>query len=216
MFRAKLAASAHLGLARLEQEASQLPALANVAVGAADPLLVAWHARIADDPLQDEEVVEEDSDFADALVPIVLRYFALQLAFVLQFVSQYPVLLEGRAEQLSRGELVLRLTQDCVVHPQLPPDVGLELLAFGDDGRMAQVDGKERLRSLDCLDDLGNLLASSEQPGEVEMQQSLVPPDELLEAGDVLVPVEGEHCDVQVLQLSILGEGLKEQASLTG
>ena len=106
MFQAKLAASARLRLAWLEQEASQLPALANVAVGATDPPLVARHAQITDDPLQDEEVVEEDSDFADALVPIVLRYFALQLAFVLQFVSQYPVLLEGRAEQLSRGELV--------------------------------------------------------------------------------------------------------------
>ena len=58
MFVAESIFFAYLGITRLEQKTSQLPSLANVAVGSTNPPLVAGHAGIADDSLQNEDIFE--------------------------------------------------------------------------------------------------------------------------------------------------------------
>ena len=67
-------------------KAGELPALTYITVCSSNPLLIPFHAGVANRSLQNQQVIKKYSDFTNSLITIVLGYFALLGTFTLEFV----------------------------------------------------------------------------------------------------------------------------------
>ena len=85
------------------------------------------------------------------------------------------------------------------VHLKLLTDICLQLLVLHDDWRVAQMDSQQSCRLLYRLYQGLDLNRTLEKSSEVEMEQTFVSPDEFREVSDVLILVDGKHCQIKVL-----------------
>lgn len=93
---------------------------------------------------------------------------------------------------------------------QLRSNVCLQLLVFGDERMMRQMDGQQCRVLLDRFDHAFDLVDRLEHAREVEVEEACVLSNELLEVTQLLILVQGCHCYVQVLQVTILRQCLEE------